>query len=275
MTDKTEISEVIRRLVTDAGEILGAKLAMDLKAAVPDWSAANHGARSLRDFIVTHVPGVAVVGRSGMDVVYRPVSSAGESAGAVPTRALSGDAWRTWVSPSSPFALAFNAADGSAIVVKRTDEVPNGHVLVEPATVQEHRAIAGDFLSRAPESALESLKDIVASPEQHWWRRWLTEMEKLGQLSAWNAFRHERLRELLKSRLEEAGVAQPVLEAAAGAVAQGRRSRQREARVKEPRNDGGIRALVVSVVGRMSDEELRDLRLPVGLVLDVLNEKKP
>lgn len=277
MTDKTEVSEVVRRLVSDAGEAVGAKLAMDLKAAVPDWSAANYGCRSLSDFVVTHVPGVVVAGRSGMDVVYRPATAAasGERAGTADTLALPGDTWRTWVSPASPFALAVNAADGSTLVLKRTDEVPDGHVLVEPANAEDHRVIALDFLGHVPESAHELLRDIIESPEQRWWRHWLSEMEKLGQLSAWNSYRHDRLRRLLKTRLEAAGITEPVREAAAQAVAQGRLPRPGKARVRETRNMVGVRAIVASVIGRMSDEELRDLRLPVGLVLDVLDEKTP
>lgn len=274
MTDKTHVSQAIRRLVSEAGEIPGSKLAMDLKAVVPDWSAADHGVRSLREFILTHVDGVVVAGRSGLDVLYRPTSASGESPGPAVKLASSGDVWRTWVSPSSPFALAFNLVDGRPTIVKRADDVPAGHVLVEPATVDEHRAIARDYLDRFSDPDRESLKRILESSEPLWWRSWSTEMEKLGESSAWSAFRHEGLSELLRTRLEAAGLHPTVRAAAAGAVVRGRAPRTRAPRKREPQAINGVRAVVASVLGMMSDEELRALRLPVGLVLDVLDEMK-
>lgn len=273
MTEKSEVIEAVRRLVDEAGEILGSKLAMDLKAAVPDWSAEEFGARSLRDFIVSNVDGVVVAGRSGMDVVY----STSAPKDGPPARAAkaepAADAWRAWVSPNSPFALAFNTANGNTVLIKRAAAVPEGHVRIEPTTVEEHRAIARDFLDSVAEPARDTLRAIVDSPDEQWWRRWLAELKKLGDLATWNTFRHERLRELLKARLDASGLDETARSTAAGTVAQSRQPRPRKrSRAPQTRND--VRVVVAAVIEKMSEEDLRDLKLPVGLVLDVLDEMK-
>lgn len=273
MTEKSEVIEAVWRLVAEAGEILGSKLAMDLKAAIPDWSAEDFGARSLRDFIVSNVDGVFVAGRSGMDVVYSTSPPKdGQPAGAAKAEPAA-DAWRAWVSPNSPFALAFNTANGNTVLIKRAESVPEGHVRIEPTTVEEHRAIARDFLGSVAEPARDTLRAIVDSPDEQWWRRWLAELEKMGDLATWNTFRHERLRELLKARLDASGLDETARITAAGTVAQSRQPRSRKrSRTPQTRND--VRAIVAAVIEKMSEEDLRDLKLPVGLVLDVLDEMK-
>ncbi|MDX9723016.1 MAG: hypothetical protein RBU37_19860 [Myxococcota bacterium] len=273
MTEELEVIEVVRRLVDEAGEILGSKLAMDLKVAVPDWSAEEFGARSLRDFIVSNVDGVVVAGRSGMDVVY----STSAPKDGPPARAAkaepAADAWRAWVSPNSPFALAFNTANGKTVLIKRAAAVPEGHVRIEPTTVEEHRAIARDFLDSVAEPARDTLRAIVDSPDEQWWRRWLAELMKLGNLATWNTFRHERLRELLKARLDASGLDETARSTAAGTVAQSRPPRPRK-RSHADQTCNDVRVVVAAVIEKMSEEDLRDLKLPVGLVLDVLDEMK-
>lgn len=260
-TEKSEVIATIRRLVAEAREIPGSRLAMDLKVAIPDWSAETFGARSLRDFIVNNVRGVVIAGNSGMDVVYSTSTA---------TRAEPADAWRAWVSPNSPFHLAVDVESGEAVLIKRGATVPEGHVLVAPATIDEHRAIAREFLAEVPESNRDVLRKIVDSPDEHWWRRWRFKLTGLNRLGVWSTFRHERLRELLDTRLS-ASVLSETARSAATEIAERRGPRKRSG---APQRAADLRVVVAAVIEKMTEEDLRDIKLPVGLLLDVLDEMK-
>lgn len=273
MTEKSVVIEAVKRLVAGAGEVLGSKLAIDLKSEVPAWRAEEFGARSLREFIESNVDGVLVVGRSGMDVVYGTSVSKDNSPAVAAKAEPVADAWRAWVSPNSPYALAFKIANGNPVLIKRAANVPEGHVRIKPTTVEEHRAIARDFLNKVAEPAQDTLRAIVELPDDQWWRRWLAELKKLGDLTTWNSFRHMRLRELLKDRLADSALGETARSIAAENVGQRSQPRlKKRDRVPQARND--VRAVVAAVIEKMSDDDLRELKLPVGLVLDILGEMK-
>lgn len=272
MTDKTEAVAAIRRLVAEAGKIQGAKLALALKAIVPDWNAADFGARSLREFVLSNVEDVVIAGRSGMDVVY--AISAPDKPASIGAQAESvSDAWRAWVSPGSPYALAFRRDDGSAMLIDRTATPPDTYSRIEPTSVEEHRTIAREFLDQLVLPGKAGLQEIVESPDSQWWRSWLGEIKKLDELASWNAFRHERLLELLVARLEAAGFDASTRTSAAEAVKRSRQRRpSRQVHAQPSRTD--LSRVVTAVIGKMSTEDLRNLKLPIGLVLDVLDDMK-
>lgn len=272
MTDKTEVVAAIRRLVAEAGEIQGSKLALALKAVVPDWNAADFGARSLRDFVISSVEDVAVAGRSGMDVVYA-ISAPNKPASIDARPESAADPWRAWVSPGSPFALAFHHAGGNAMLIERTASPPDAHIRIEPTSVEEHRAIAREFLDHLALPRRAALQEIVESPDEQWWRSWLGELKKLDELASWNTFRHARLLELLVTRLEAAGFDEETRRAVAEAVKQSRQRRPSR-RNSAQRSRTELSVVVAAVIRKMSDEDLRHLKLPIGLVMDVLDDMK-
>jgi len=269
---------VVRRIVESSGEILGSRLALALKDAVPDWSAETYGVRSLREFILAHVPSVVVAGRSGMDVVYGP--SASTPTDEVARASADVDRWRVWVSPNSPFTLAVKASDGGVVVHSRSSATPDDHVRLDPATTDEHRSIARDFLDRAPAGRGGTWSAIIDASDASWWQRWLDEVRAAGLLSDWNSFRHQALKSKLTSRLHDLGLEPSLAETALAAICAGGSPRAKKADHQfrsSPRGADATsvaRRVAVRVVEQMGEQEIRELRLPLGLVLDALKNIK-
>lgn len=273
---QSEVANAIRTIVNSSGEVLGSRLALQLKAVVPEWSAEVYGVRSLRDFIAQHVQGVQIAGRSGMDVVYAS-STLSTRVGASP--AIEAEPWRIWVSPNSPYVLAVNAEIGAVVGLPRSSETPNGHKRLEPATSAEHRSIAAAFAEQTEASVKELLAEVATLPDGLWWQRWQDEVRASGLLPEWNAYRHENLRSKLRGRLAELGVDASVVDRAyttiCGSTVVGRRT---PSQTREPLRHSGestfAREIALRVIGRMTDQDIRELRLPLGLVLDALADSK-
>jgi hypothetical protein len=247
-----------------------------LKAIVPEWSAEVYGVRSLRDFIAQHVQGVQITGRSGMDVVYAS-GTLSTRVGASP--AIEAEPWRIWVSPNSPYVLAVNAENGGVVGLPRSSETPDGHKRLEPAPSAEHRSIAAAFAEQTVAAVKERLAEVATLPDGPWWQRWQNEVRAAGLLRDWNAFRHENLRSKLHGRLAELGVDASVVDRAfttiCGSTAVGRRPlSQTRAPLSHSGESTFARAIALQVIGRMSDQDIRELRLPLGLVLDALEDSK-
>ncbi len=275
-----EIGSAIKEIVEASGQIPGSRLSTALKARVPGWSPADFRLRSLREFIATHVTDVVVAGRSGMDVIYA-------LAGAVPAAPIVAtppmaevDFWRVWVSPNSPHALAVDRTGVGILAVPRRGAVSSSQLLLEPPGVDVHRDVAKAFLATVPPPLQASLKAVLDSRSDAWWQAWLRELRGTEHLSGWNTFRRQQLEDRLAAVLREAGLEQTSVDGVLNLI------RERHV-VASPRSrrtisggsafhdgDTALRRLVIEAAQRMSAAELRELRLPLGIVLDVLATSK-
>ncbi|MGA7123423.1 MAG: hypothetical protein WBY94_25190 [Polyangiaceae bacterium] len=276
-----EIASTIKKIVEDSGQILGSRLSTELKVRVPGWDPADFGLRSLREFVTTHVEDVVVAGRSGMDVLYALKRSVLESPTPSTAPPPEVDFWRVWVSPNSPHALAVDRIGAALSAVPRGSAVPSSQVLVEPPGVDAHRDVAKAFLPRVPEPLRAKLRAVLDSPSEAWWQAWLRELRGTEYLSTWNTLRRQQFEDRLAARLTEAsldqtsieGVLKFVRERHAAALPRSRRSIAVEVSLRDG-EDAAIRRLVIEAVHRMSASELRELRLPLGIVLDALGSSK-
>lgn len=128
----------------------------------------------------------------------------------------------------------------------------------------------------------KQLDNIASTGALGWWFAW-RQLLPPEHKAKWTEFRAEALRVRLRQALSELDptLADKVVatvwadnqrhkrertSAEAMAVPTGGRAERR----RGPRSDPGLRQLTLAVIGRMSEEELRALRLPVGLMLDEL-----
>lgn len=273
-----EISTAIRSIVASAGQVPGSRLSAALKERAPSWRPADFGARSLREFVAANVVGVVVVGRAGMDVIY------GLDGAEVPASSDTGhppsvqpDFWRIWVSPNSPYVLVVDRASAVLRAVPRGTTTTQEEVLLEPPAVAVHRSIAMEFLGRVPDEMRARLQGLLERAPDGWWQAWMRELRGSPLLSAWSGFR----REALESRLRSLLLAGTMSEASSALILEAVRRRHLEAPPRpgwarplaspESAPEGeGLRRVVLDAVSKMSSAELRDLRLPLGLVLDAL-----
>ncbi len=267
-----DIADAIREIVREAGRVTGAQLAVALRRRVPGWKPSEFGVRTQRAFISTHVPDVVVVARSGLDTVYGRKDAEPKPEGASPSAA---DFWRIWVSPNSPFAIWVDRTDYGLHAAPRRSLVPPEQLLLEPPPIAAHRQFAREFLADFSGPMRDDLQAALADPSNEWRQRWYGALRNTEYLRAWNAFRRQRFEDLLATSLQMAGIDASHIEGILNLVKKSHVSNvepQLRPSAPAPSNltDPDLRSLVVDVIRNMSTTELRELRLPVGLVLDAI-----
>jgi hypothetical protein len=248
---------------------------------MPDFSPLAFGCRNLLDFIYQHVPSVHAIGRSGADVIYAcelegPTGDAPRSPehdpghGSRTERVQNYDAWRTFVSPSSFYRLFGNPQTGELKVFAARQSPPGAPwKQVPPASVDSHREIARDFVATllAFEPKEELTKILL---EETWWGPFLQAARRNGIESEWRGFRHHRLWTEFEKTLKDAGISPELVQnfrkaptiRHAPAIAQSGVSTDEE-----------LRRIAISAVKNASVDDLRRIWLPLGVVVDALENR--
>lgn len=271
-----EISSAIRSIVASGGELPGSRLAAVLQERQPGWRPADFGARSLREFVAANVTGVVVVGRAGMDVIYGLEGAKGPAS---PEAALlppvQPDFWRIWVSSNSPYVLLVDRTSAVVKAVPRGTSATEDEILLVPPDVDVHRSVAQEFLARVSDGSRARLQEILEQPLDRWWQSWVRELRGSSLLSDWNTFRRHAFEGRFRSQLLAAAMSEASSDRVLAEIRQRHldapQRRRSSLHASAEREDGeDIRRVVLEAVRRMSIAELRDLRLPLGVVLDVL-----
>ncbi len=257
-----------RPCVPNCGADCG-QLAQQIRTEFPTWTPEGDGARNLRDFIERSVGGVGVVGRSGLDVIYGP---AVEPAMQEPTVAEQDvNLWRVWVSPNSPLVLSIATESANVTGVPRSWSPRKGWARIEPAPHEVHEEIAREFAQSL--GARQEHLEVIVGRAAGWWRDWQSELRGLGLDSAWLEFRSGALEARLRTALE-GHLTGNLIERAMGQVV-GDRSRVRQTSVlrteSQRRSRSDLEQILLLAIRRMDVSDLRDLKIPVGVLLDVLD----
>jgi hypothetical protein len=119
------------------------------------------------------------------------------------------------------------------------------------------------------------MQPVIESSSELWWQVWFREIRGTEHLAAWNTFRRQKLEEQLTTQLQAAGLEQHAVDGVVRIVRERHafvspRTRRAAGEAPLHENDAALRRVVIGAVQRMSVSELRELRLPIGIVLDVL-----
>ncbi len=299
MKDATPIARALVEKTKERGAgrgLLGSAAGNVARNVDPTFHPQQYGVRTLREFVEKFVPDLKIVGLSGPDPIYGLVDWQAGLESATPEDF---DAWRVWVSPSSPFCLAVSKANGAVRPLDRSQEPPDGSVRIMPAGIHVHRTIAEDFLKELGGEAPPQLQAVLHSPQPDWWRAWesvLRQMRGSDAFRRWLKHRHDGLLAALRGELEAASVSPIAINQALESVVATHRSK-RAAAAQSPVGTGSVQPavtkalprasltsnvvnsdvrlsrLVQAIVARMTDEDLRRLNLPLGLVLDALRDR--
>jgi hypothetical protein len=173
--------------------------------------------------------------------------------------------WKTFVSPSGFYGLYADPKTGELRVVSRTDQAPDAPwVSVPSASAEDHLEIVKDFVSKLQEPAHTVLSESLKRPR--WWFGFQDETQRVGVAEQWLKFRHEKLHEKLQARLQNLGVPQP-----SPSPRYARQDPGGGLLVKSRTGDVAfLRKLAMTAVTKMSEDELRSLKIPLGYVIDEL-----
>ena len=299
--EPTHLAARISELVAGASgaQIKGTELAAQIKDSFPTLAWSEYGCLNMRQFIDKNVPGVIVAGRAGMDYLYGVAdhhADGNSSPDVPPIRESNSDSaeaavkldiriwWPPFAGPNSPYTLFANIETGERRTIAAGERRPEGDTWVEVprCDLQFFRDLAREFVTTLRD---ENEKSVLLAgiergtgPQSEFYQAVL----RLGLREAWNSFRQGHiirrfvttLQDLsipFRPRLSSASngtraltVAQPIAPAVtrqsipAAAIPKGREDR--------------LRRIALGAVARMSLHDLRGLHLPLGDVLDALDE---
>lgn len=276
MVDADAIAAVVYRLVESSPkqQVLGSALAVLLKRAYPDFKPEDFGCRNLRDFVRAYAKEVYELDRSGTDIVYS-ISRIPAPQDATQTRRellelryvkhsslsqLNRRVWKTFVSPSAPFNIFADRNQG-ILEVLPAGQAPRSEdwTKIPPSPPEVHEQIAREFINTLPDGDAKSQLTKVLGLDQAWWEHFFVSARNLGLEKQWSAYRRKRLHDEFEKTLEKLGITLRKQPAAVSVSAQ------------EPEDQ--LRRIAIGILGRMNASELRELRLPLGYVVDELKSK--
>jgi hypothetical protein len=281
--DTQSVAVRISAIVAGAPEstILGVRLGMALRATHPDFSPFLYQCRNLRHFIQRYVPSVAEKGHSGADVVYTTVANGAIApnpqnvsskitsiASDFVALPVSPDQWKAYSNPGHHFTLLANKETGEIRVQRESEPSALPWAIVPKPSSEFHRILAREFIESLPQQIANSLTKVLGDPK--WYVFFSAFTRKAGVGLQWAAFRRKKLIEALKQALSDLGIPPvPSFPTPKGVpVTVGMEP-------KHLRSDGGgedaaLRDVIQKVVSELPISELRSLRLPVGVVFDLL-----
>lgn len=268
--------------------ITGGQLAALIRASAPGLEIRSivgipKGPGALTEFIKAHLSDtVERIGSQGSDALLRIVGREVEPS----EHTASPQVWRTFVSPNSDQHLVLSGGGGVLLSREVPASADAGETEVKKATVEEHDRIRAEFVDTLPEQSVAALGELAAPNAE--FEKWIAAMrEKLPHsLRDWGHFRRKRLSELFAARIESLALKEPfertVLEqvkaSELAAYAKATKAAAAVSRTSKATNGGGVgadrlaaaRRLAHAAIDLLSYEDLRTLRIPLGVVLDTI-----
>ena len=299
-----EITEKIREalLAYSAPEISGAKLHDLIGRTAPELNIREavgipSGPGALSAFVATYLAkALTLSGNFGGDLKYSILGHP-RSSESLPNPSL----WRTFVSPGSPDNVIVDSVSGRLSVRVRGSLVAQHESAVETCSVDELRALMDAFVAQLDSNQQANFNAVLPSGSAY--PQWLKCLQGLDsqKLEQWSQFRKEGLLELFARRIDGI-LASPSLKAACiesmrasfGSNLQSVprpnvkqhvniNSRSEGQTQLRPKPFGGAvsqskvslaRELAQNVVMAMSIEQLRELRVPLGAIIDSMSGER-
>lgn len=270
--------------------LTGGQIASIIRSAAPnlDVRAAvgiPKGSGALTAFIEQYLSEqLERIGKQGMDTLHHVKGREIQT----PSTLASPDIWRTFVSPNSKQHLVLSISTG-LLLSRETAASSNDELDIPKATTVEHDTIRAEFSKSLPRQALARLEENLLSDAE--FEAWIMALRTYApeEVRRWGHFRRQRLSELLQARVNEAQITTALREKvwaqihASEAAAYetrkggGKGAAEHEpaaiATVNDPTNEvlGRARWFAHAAIDRLSYDELRALKIPLGALLDVVH----
>ena len=271
--------------------IVGARLGPLIDGALPegvtyrDFLSTDRSPR-LRNFVDRFLNDLvcATDERQGADVVYSILPS--RDAEVVPGTAQ-GQLWKSFVAIKPSRKLLFDTRTTEIAALPSHANVPDGCSVIPPASFDEHRGICERFVTHlaATERDTAELEAITADFDEQSYPMWLAVLRSSSPPldREWGEFRQDELLNVFRGRLRELSVAD---ERAEQLVTQLQldhlqaRGVLTTATPTEPTHGGNVtsakelrdrraRDLLHAAVDKMNYEQMQNLSLPFGILLQL------
>lgn len=265
--------------------ITGGQLFSLISSAAPDLDIRAvveipKGPGALTEFVRRHLAGlVERIGNHGGDILYQ---IDGRDLGDLPPDS-SIDIWRTFVSPSSSKHIVFSRSAGRLISRDTPASPADDEMEISKASAAEHDEIRANFTASLSEGDAAALNKHVAPDAK--FASWIgTLREHLPEVTAkWGQYRRYRLSDLLATRIRELGLEEPLQQALLAQVKRVEVSAYEHSKRNDSANSNhGVkqgqadaphvttqaRRLAHAAIDLLTYDELRSIKLPLGVMLD-------
>lgn len=260
-----------------------------MRSRFQGFAFASYQCLNLRDFIRKHVKELIEVAVDGPNIIYgikgaEPVASPA----IIPSRAANDQmpwvdtkVWQTFSSPSELYKLFCNQETGAFKVIPSEESDPSlPWVRIPSLTNDFHQQIGREFVETLQDEVQRSvLSQTFEQPR--WWLAFLDTARTIGVDSRWNDFRKKKIAQELKAALQRVGITNNAA-AIPPARPPVRGAWQPPVSTFRPRGDSSrpfqnssplLRRLASFAIQNMSTAELRQIPIPLGYILDALDDK--
>ena len=291
---------LIERRAEKGNLLLGAQLGQEIaKAIAPrqirDLPVLRDLAEEDLGDLVEAVPDAPTTA----DVQYRIIADqAPSSLTEDELKSVSGaELWKFFSNPNQSCSLAIEPPSGTIYVAALRAIFPVGLQKLERMDSEDYRVLAHQFAAQQEQPTREKLQSCLREP--HFYDPWINTLKAAGSserrlLKTWEILRTEHIAKRLGERLSSAGV--PV--ALQAELISAARARKKPATQQAPSQEIApasiaprpvphpgvalsddvalerLREIIHASVDRMSITELREVRIPAGVLLDVTQQNR-
>ena len=289
-----ELKDALRRYPEP--QIQGAKLNVLIQKEVPELNVRAVvdmpvGPGALKRFVAAYLSDILQhTGYNGGDVVYGIEGRVAEPALQQDSRT-----WKTFVSPGSTAVLVVKQ-DHSGLDTRRVAELQPDELTISKVTMSEHDDLRKRFVESLDADLAEKVKKISDGTEAY--GEWLAAIRQQGSTLSkrWGEFRRDGLIEILRSRLSELPISDDAksicIKQLTDSQFSSHVSRMQKTEISKPgltyshsaariqkaseplKGIDFARKLAHAVIDIMGYDELRAVHLPLGTVLDAMNEQQ-
>lgn len=302
------ISELIVEVVRQRGNITGVELGKEVHRGIPDVNLSPYG--GLNKFIRAFCSQDVAFDRAGEDYIYTLKSEDSDANHTDTPKERQLSVWLAFSNPKNSSPLLVNNLTGELLVGDADDTAAEGYTQLPPLTSDDYRMIARDFLPLVTDEALrdELQQDLLADD---FWSTFSGHLrEHREAFTAWGAWRIQKVLELFRTMLGEAGLSGETVDLAVEHLEQSRVKKPKPPTPQTSRapllkihptnrppgrganNAPSIRnytrqpttpeaeappsalhTAIHEAINTLSESELRRIWLPIGAILDALNKK--
>ncbi|MDT5061713.1 MAG: hypothetical protein QOH63_2172 [Acidobacteriota bacterium] len=283
-TQESQIKNLITTMAAERGEIAGSILGSLMRKEFGVDMKNEYG--GLKRFIRERCAGeVEWVRKKGGDDIFKHVSnlqpareieSVKEGADYRDERFES--PWKVFNNPKIKKGLLLDTTTGQLNVRNDGEPVPENFIPIEKVTQGEHRQMAEDFLAELDESKREEFRQALAF--ENFWFHWSVLLRRYrndGVQKKWLKWSDTKIFDLFESRLRLAALPDNIIDNAINilkhSLEQLVRPRQSyDSTSRRLETNDPLRNIIHLVIDGMSEEELRRIWLPIGLLADALKQ---
>lgn len=300
------ISSLIVEVVKQSESISGVELGKAVHRGIPNVNLSPYG--GLNKFIRAFCSQDIAFNRVGEDYIYTLKSEGGDVYHADASSEPQLSAWLAFSNPKNTSPLLVNNLTGEILIGAAGDASAEGYTQLLPMTSEDYRIIARDFLPLVTDETLrdELQQDLLA---EDFWSSYSSRLRRHDEaFAAWGAWRIQKVQELFRTMLGEAGLSDETIELAMEHLEQSavkkpkppthqtsrapllkihptsRTARRGTNNTPSDRNysrqptAGGedttsaLHTVIHEAIDTLSEGDLRRIWLPIGAVLDALNK---